>query len=298
MPDLYKWRVRCATDSKYEFVWTESDAAAPPCPANGAHTVDVHNSSIIDYMKDNEMKVKEESIRTGGNVQVVSMEINALPLSTTVSRRWFDIPISCLSVDFIAVEENRGDSLDVTVGEDTIIGALAGNISALPTPYTAGNYTAGATVSFTHPVFGSRIYTCVVDTTNNESPMSRTHWQHGFAITVSAGVFDITMMGYHIKLNDGTNIDDLGQIVRVDKASNKLYMSGAPTHTFLATTPTYLLQTVYMIKHLVIGQAWNHDLGKSKIGGAYLPADTLVTVHYTNTANTTKKLYSWIELIY
>lgn len=40
------WRVRCTTDSKYEYVWSEN--APTECPTNGAHTIDSVATAALD----------------------------------------------------------------------------------------------------------------------------------------------------------------------------------------------------------------------------------------------------------
>lgn len=269
----------------------------PPCPFNGAHTVDDTLSSIIDFHKDDEIKIKEESVKTGGNIQIASMEIIANPSTTTVSRKSFPIPITAMSVDFVAAAENKGDVLNVTVGEDTIIGAITANVTPA-TAWVSSNYTAGQTVTYTDPVFGARVYTCMVNTVSNEPPTNKNYWKHGFELTVSNDVMVITMIGYHIKLDDLTNSDNCARVLSKDTINNKIYVEINPTNSYSAASPTFIRQTIFTIDNLVIGEPWNHDLGKSKIGGTYLPADTWVTVHYTNNTASAKYLYSWVELLY
>ena len=46
---LYKYRIYCVTDSKYEYVWLDSEASAPTtCPTDTGHTVDNSNVIIVE----------------------------------------------------------------------------------------------------------------------------------------------------------------------------------------------------------------------------------------------------------
>lgn len=46
---LFKYRVWCSTDSKWEYIWLEDTATAPTtCPANPAHTIDSAKTSSVD----------------------------------------------------------------------------------------------------------------------------------------------------------------------------------------------------------------------------------------------------------
>jgi hypothetical protein len=53
MADLYKYRIKCTTDDKYEYVWLDDAATAPTtCPIDTGHAVDVSSVSIVDTLKD------------------------------------------------------------------------------------------------------------------------------------------------------------------------------------------------------------------------------------------------------
>jgi acyl-CoA synthetase (AMP-forming)/AMP-acid ligase II len=56
---------------------------------------------------------------------------------------------------------------------------------------------------------------------------------------------------------------------------------------------------VYTIYNYIIGEPWEHDIGNSKIGGAYIPADTLITLEYTNgSTGLDKELSGKIQYLY
>ena len=54
-----------------------------------------------------------------------------------------------------------------------------------------------------------------------------------------------------------------------------------------------------MVKDYELGQPWEHEIGDSKIGGTYIPADRVITVSYTNKSlDADKKFIGRCEYLY
>jgi len=117
-------------------------------------------------------------------------------------------------------------------------------------------------------------------------------------ISVSQTVIDNTSIGYYIKLYDGTNTDDLGRVLSIDKVNNKITMETAATQAFTASTPTYIKQTVKMLPKSPLDTEGSMSAGESKIGGSYIPANTILRATYHNTAATAKKFIFFMEYLY
>ncbi len=117
-------------------------------------------------------------------------------------------------------------------------------------------------------------------------------------ITVSQTVIDNTMKGYHLNLFDGVNTEDLGRVKEIDNTNNKINIEIPTTKSFSAATPTYVRQTVYVVKNYEIGLPQRYKIGEGKIGGSHIPENTQVVVEYTNTTSTSKDFYSQIEYLY
>ena len=116
-------------------------------------------------------------------------------------------------------------------------------------------------------------------------------------INVSSTVIQYTKKGYYIKLFDGTNMNDLGRVVNIDIDNDTITLENAATYSF-ALTPTYIVQTIKMIPHLVIGPDGRYMIGESKIGGSILPTDTVIRVVYKNTSDVEHSFYPMIEYLY
>lgn len=295
---LYYYRIYCETDAKNEYVW----GTVPPtqCPVNSSHSVNLNSIFIDAERAPNTVRITEETVPTGGHFATFTMRVTAPPNGTGSKTTYFPFPVSVLTAEFVSKDSQNADCVDLAVGQNTTVGALTASISMLPTVYDSNtNYVAGDTVTFTHPVLGDRTYTCILDNVANESPVNAAHWQHGFAIAVSQTVVDNVKLGYYIRLTDGVNVDEINRVVRVDTTNNKIYTEDAPSNTYSALSPTYVQQTVYVMKDYEFGHGWEHRIGESKIGGSYIPANTPITVTYYNkSATETVEQVGRVEYLY
>lgn len=289
MTSYYKYRIRCTTDNQYEY-WILSSSASVPtvCPTNTAHTIDSTQTSIVDTISENVTTIKEESTATGGNFQSKTLSMNAAANQVSSTTTWWPYPISAFAVEFAAEETHRGDLISMAIGEDTITGTITANVSAA-SAWTAQNYTVGQVVTYTHPTLGSRVYTCILNTVSNDIPTDTTYWKHGLGISVSQTVIDNTCAGKYIKLDDGVNADVVDKVVSVDITNDKIYVETNLTNSFLAATPTYIKQTTYIMKDFELGGPAITNIGGSKIGGTYIPKDTIIKLYYDNKAPSTAK---------
>jgi len=306
MSTLYKYRVRCVTDNKWESVW--GTTAPTTCPVNTAHTIDPISTSITEIFEKNHVTVEEEKIPTNGNFQCTSLSITSGPGQTSSTGISWPYPTTALQVNFITDDNNNGDVVNMYGGKDTPIGALTANISPA-SAWVNQNYVAGDVVTYTHPFFGSRVYTCTQNTVANEIPINinyptvpanSPYWIHGFQLSVSSTVIGLTQPGFEYRLSNGVNSTYMGRAVAVDTTNNKIYVENNVDQSYLASSPTYVLRTVYFLKNYKIDKAWNHVIGNSKIGGSYIPTDVFIHGEYTNNGTTgpAKTLVGHVEYLY
>lgn len=105
-------------------------------------------------------------------------------------------------------------------------------------------------------------------------------------------------MGYHVKITDGVNQDDLGRVISIDKANSTITTEYACQNMYSPYSPTYVRMTIYFIENFVIGPPWEYVVGKKKIGGAHLPANVIIRACYTNLTNETKDVIANFEYTY
>lgn len=242
------------------------------------------------------VQIVEESTGTGGFFCTRSINIWAEANSSTTEDVSWPYPVSALSIKLTTDDISSYDQIDMSVGPNTVVGILTSNSGNNPVQWTDDNYTVGSKVLYTVPVFGERVFTCILDTTAEQSPMNKTYWRHGYELSVSSTVLENSQIGFYINLMNGTENQDLGRILY--KTINSIFVENAPSTNFLAASPTYVRQTVYVLKGHYIGNGKVFSIGDGKIGGSYVPTDTIVRVKYSNNGNTDKRLLGFVEYLY
>ena len=299
MATYNEWRVRCVTEG-LDKAWVLRDDEPDPttCPTNTAHTIDATKTLVLREIQDNLVTIREEIQETGGHFGCATLIINSLKNTTTSAQISWPHPISAMSINFITTAIHTGDKVSMSVGKNTIIGAIT-NFLPTVSEWTSQNYTAGQTVGYTGTSQGYRNYTCVIDTVSNENPLNTNYWQHGLAISVNSTVTNNTQVGYYLNLFNGATTEDLGRVLMIDKNNGKVYVESLPSNSYSPATPTYVRQTAYVFKDYDIGEAACRQIGESKIGGSHIPADVFVTADYeNNSVDTDKVLIGHVEYMY
>lgn len=119
-------------------------------------------------------------------------------------------------------------------------------------------------------------------------------------INVSQTVLDNVEVGYKVELDDGTNVDDLGWVLAKDDIAGTITVETAAVNGFLATTPTLVKQTIPILDEIEIDYTTaSITIGATKIGGSYLPANTVIEFGYFNgDASAGKRFRAILEFLY
>jgi hypothetical protein len=123
-------------------------------------------------------------------------------------------------------------------------------------------------------------------------------------INVSQTVIDNFDIGYHIRLADagdpeGTN-EVLNRVIAKDEVAKTLTVETPVTQAWLASGPTLVQMNIYYLWNVEIGPGvHNIEPGKSKIGSAHLPANTIIRATYDNKHATDTKIFvTYVEYLY
>jgi hypothetical protein len=297
MSTYYKYRFFCETEQKFVFIILNKDDPLPTkCPNNTNDIVSNDSIVVVETISENTVVVKEGNGTTGGTFGVHVCSLNIEPNTTNTINISFPYPISALNTSYVTTTDNIKDILSVSIGENTPIGVLTFNLTPA-TSWTNKNYNSGQTVTYTHFIFGLRTYTCINNTINNEIPTNIQYWKHGLELYVSPTVIQYVSTGYYIKLFDGTNTNDVGRVISVDKVKNCIYVENNTTYNF--NIGSVILQTIYLIKDAIIGNPNNYLIGGKKIGGTYIPEDTIIKIYYSNLSSTDPKFFNGtLEYVY
>lgn len=117
-------------------------------------------------------------------------------------------------------------------------------------------------------------------------------------LPVTDSVLVYARVGFEITLDDGVNNEALGAITAIDTATNEITVETATTNAFAAATPTAVKMTVHMMQNYTFGHGGPVNIGESKIGGSYIPANTPIRVVYQNKTAETKHFNPSIEYLY
>jgi len=118
------------------------------------------------------------------------------------------------------------------------------------------------------------------------------------SIVVSPTVLENVAYGYTLQLTDLVNEDNLGEILQIYSGNSTVVTSKASTHTYSATSPTYVQTTIKLIESLYIPMPGRYEFAEKKIGGKTLPARLPMTVEYQNQNGNAKVFAFNLEYLY
>lgn len=258
MTNVTNYRIYCETESD----WVEGWGASEPttCYNDTAHTVNANSVQDLQTVSDSLVIVQEESISTGGNLQLESYTFDVPSSGTTGEITTFGItypiPVNLLSFTVCPTDKNIGDCVSADVGYHTTIGAITENVDM--------GVSGGIT---------------------------------GFG--VSQTVMDYLNLGYQVTLTNGVTSCEMGRCIMKDVVNNKISTEFSSITDFSVASPTYVQQTVEMVRNLYFPYSTVPlHLGDDKIGASYIPANTVGRVHYTNNDGMAKKFTFYIEHLY
>lgn len=117
-------------------------------------------------------------------------------------------------------------------------------------------------------------------------------------INVSQTVIDNIQIGFWIDITDGSNLNDLGRVIAIDKENLTITVENASSNIFQAISPTYVRQTIKMCPEFRLVPSSRFVIGESKIGASYLPANTIIKLKYYNSTTNSKTFSLMLEYLY
>lgn len=116
-------------------------------------------------------------------------------------------------------------------------------------------------------------------------------------INVSSTVISNISVGRYLKLDDGINNDE-SLVIGVDEENSTVTLNDQVLNSYLASTPTYCKMNIKMVENLELDNGVRYELGTSKIGGSYIPANTNFTLHYNNVGGSNVRFKPILEYLY
>lgn len=128
---LIKWCVHCDTEDIDTYGYTEEVTPPIHCFNNDTHIVS-QLPVIVEKIYNNTRRIKEETIPTGSNFAVESIEIDIPSMSSepVIKDHYFPMPINLLNTYYNTTHEHDGDVLEIEVGPLTTIGVLTSGVTS------------------------------------------------------------------------------------------------------------------------------------------------------------------------
>lgn len=112
-------------------------------------------------------------------------------------------------------------------------------------------------------------------------------------IPINAGTIPYLKKGFNLKISNGTDVDELGQIIIIDSENLTVTVRTATTRAYLAEstimTERIIIDSFYMC---LVGQ---QEFGRAKLGSSYVPANSTTHIIYKNNSNEAKEFTAYYE---
>lgn len=105
--------------------------------------------------------------------------------------------------------------------------------------------------------------------------------------------------GFFVSLLSGATKHSLGVCTSVNSTLGQITTEFATDGTtFLAATPTYIVQDIKMLQNWIIGPPCDRRIGDDKLGASIIPAGTVARVEYKNNNGIPKKFVLNSAILY
>jgi len=116
-------------------------------------------------------------------------------------------------------------------------------------------------------------------------------------INVSSTVMENIDIGRCLILDDGVN-DERHAVVAMNAVGSSVTIDTGTTNSYNVASPTYCKMSVCMAHNIEISSGTRLELGESKIGGSYIPANTTIRTTYINNGDEDVRFRIYIEFLY
>jgi hypothetical protein len=115
-----EYKIYCNTEEKYVSGWSVNKPTT--CYNNNSHDVNSNSIQTLQTIKSNTVSIKESDVKEDGRYHVLSFYVEAAPNTRTTIDKIFDYTFSAFNVQYVTVESQLGDVLDISYNPDTLCG--------------------------------------------------------------------------------------------------------------------------------------------------------------------------------
>ena len=124
--------------------------------------------------------------------------------------------------------------------------------------------------------------------------LSSNVYTNNTSITVSNSVIENIYVGYDLSVSNGTVTNFLGEVLTI--SGNILTFSKSAVNNFLIGD--YILMSVKPVDNFILGPEGFYTIGASKRGASGIPANTIISLEYTNTTSDIKTFTLNLDYLY
>jgi len=251
------WRYTCETEGKVVREILNSTASPPTTCQHDrvGHTIDLTSVTKEKELSEKIVKVQEEHTPTGGKWEGTAFFLQGNTGPSETTQ------------DFIW--DNPISVLDIQIITEASNRYDAVQLEVIP-----------PNIGFGEGVIGTLVQTGTTGATG---------------ISVSQSIIDNIQIADNLSLQQGAQVQELGNIISIDSVNNIVYCKNPLEYEFSAAGPTLVKFKRFVIENFVLGPPQRCPLGDSKIGGSYVPAGYIVRARYINNGTDPKELYCIIE---
>lgn len=115
-------------------------------------------------------------------------------------------------------------------------------------------------------------------------------------LAVNDTVVQNAQIGFKTKITDGIKSNDLGRIIKIDKANKHIYLEFPPTDNF--ASGSYIQVTRYFIENFEFGGAGQYSFSKGRNKGSYIEVGRRGLFRYNNKSNVNVRFQMQLEYLH
>jgi hypothetical protein len=233
------------------------------CPNNSSHTLDVNTKIIKNKVSSSGVRIEEEETKTDGFFKSQGCSFSVAANQTLKKNLSWEYPINVSGLYFFTEEQHQGDDIECRVAPETTIGALSQTVTT--TLDSATVYTTSITQQM-NAIFKNGFFISFLDTVTAEK----------------SKLFRIISI-------DRVNLS----ISFVLKSSETV----GTEYTF-GTNLSLVQLTIVNVEDFKLIKNNKYDIGSTKIGCSYVPANRIMQFVYKNNSNAAKTFSFNFEYLY
>lgn len=302
-----RWRVYCNNESIYVDGYLERSFGMPTtCFNNNTHTIDTSKTKLIELIDNNYTKqlIKWRVHCTQENIDVIGYMHGDLgdpvycfnnkehTISVTEKLEIINNPkrqILEQPLHMNGIFKAESISLDPINSNSTKILDMTWNVDIAP-------------ISINIPITDRHKWdSLVIEAMPDKVVGTLTQDITGGVTTVipvSSTVIENILPNFLCCISDGTNTDDLGNVIDVDYQNNTITVSNTPTNSYAMVTPTYIKMTIRFVGPHTFGDPETIIIGGTKMKAQLIPKNEILRFKYTNNSSIEKNLIMLLEYYY